>query len=238
MLNILLIDSEKEYTKELIDYYKKDKLVNIKYNVEDGREALKIIRDGINEIDIVLLDLFLEYIDGFELIKETIKQGKEAIVLSRCKNHNIIDKAYSIGCSAYLIKPIEFEILTNKFNEIIYEKQSLKELIKDILHEIGMSSKLKGYKYIMESIILRINEVEHLNKIYITISKNEKVSIQSIEKSIRYAIETSCKKANTEFLDKLFSYSWQGVNPTSLEFIETISEYIKVSMRHWLKKYK
>ena len=73
---------------------------------ENGRIALNELEK--NDIDLVLLDLIMPEVDGFEVL-ETISKNPEltkipVIVLSNLGQKEKIDKAKSLGAKDYIIK--------------------------------------------------------------------------------------------------------------------------------------
>ena len=80
----------------------------------DGEEAIKLINDG--KPDLILLDLLLPKIDGFQVLEYIHKQGitVPVIVLSNLSKEDAIKKANDLGVVDYFIKsdtPID-EIVT------------------------------------------------------------------------------------------------------------------------------
>lgn len=131
---------------------------------------------------------------------------------------------------------VQIKILENYLNknnniEIkqITEDYYKKNVIKDLLHNLGVPSNLKGYWYIIKAIELLIIKKENkLSNIYKEISNQYNTKISNIESSIRYAIEISWNRGDTELIDKIFGYSidLSRVKPTNTEYITSIAEII------------
>ena len=76
--------------------------------VSDGRKARERIEQG-DAVDLVLLDVMLPYIDGFELLEklrthEAWKKVPVIILTSRTREHDAV-RALSLGADDYLTKP-------------------------------------------------------------------------------------------------------------------------------------
>ncbi len=73
---------------------------------ENGEIALKTVRDG--NFDIIILDLMLPGMDGFDFLRERGKDKKSAhipvIILSNFGDTTQIDTAKKLGVRSYLIK--------------------------------------------------------------------------------------------------------------------------------------
>ncbi|GBE17034.1 sporulation initiation phosphotransferase F [bacterium BMS3Abin15] len=83
------------------------KFHNIGFNaqmVHDGKEALDILKK--NHFDLILLDLLLPKVDGFEILKKLkkMKINTPVIVSSNLSEKNFIDEAKKLGAVDYFIK--------------------------------------------------------------------------------------------------------------------------------------
>jgi len=104
MKTILLVEDD----PFLADIYKtKFKEFNFKVLVaSDGNEALKKIK--IKRPDLLLLDIVLPGIDGWEILKEMKKNNLlkdvPAIIISNLGQKDEVEKGLSLGATKYLIK--------------------------------------------------------------------------------------------------------------------------------------
>ena len=102
--NILIVEDDK-FLRELIS----QKLIKEKYNVSeaiDGEEGIKKIKE--EKPDLVLLDLILPGIDGFEVLAQ-MKEDRNvtkipAIILSNLGQKEDIEKGLKLGAVDYLVK--------------------------------------------------------------------------------------------------------------------------------------
>lgn len=72
-----------------------------------GEDALKLLRGGF-EPDVILLDIVMPAIDGFEFLrivaKENLKKKAIVIILSNLGQKEDIDKGLALGASDYIVK--------------------------------------------------------------------------------------------------------------------------------------
>ena len=91
---------------------------------EDGRKAVAAIRqmmDGGPAFDLVLLDMQMPRLDGYQTAARLRKMGFRTpiIALTADAMHGDMDRCLSSGCDAYLSKPIDAELLLNMVADYI-----------------------------------------------------------------------------------------------------------------------
>ena len=92
--------------------------------VPDGEQALAYL-DGIGKYcdrklyplpDILLLDLKMPKVDGFEVLQEIKKRPQlqfiRILVLTSSQEMADVNRAYALGANSFLVKPLEFENYT------------------------------------------------------------------------------------------------------------------------------
>ena len=105
MAKTILIIEDDKFLRELITR----KLLNEAYEVSeavDGEEGIKKIKE--EKPDLVLLDLILPGIDGFEVLsqmrKESALSSIPVIILSNLGQKEDVEKGLKMGAVDYLIK--------------------------------------------------------------------------------------------------------------------------------------
>ena len=118
-LRILLVDDEKEFVQTLSERLKMRQFTNeIAYN---GQEALDFTEE--EDTEVILLDLKMPGIDGFEVLK-TIKATKphiEVIILTGHGSDADRKTCMNLGAFAYLQKPADIDLITQTMKKA-YEK--------------------------------------------------------------------------------------------------------------------
>lgn len=97
------------------------RLLNPIQEARDGEQAVAYIQRweaGERLPVFILLDLGLPKLNGLEVLRQFKSHPKSAgipvIVLTTSADNEDIHEAYSLGCSSYIVKPVEF----NKFMEV------------------------------------------------------------------------------------------------------------------------
>ncbi|WP_348340608.1 response regulator [Ignavibacterium sp.] len=90
-------------------------------SVNDGMEALEILPR--ENIDLLITDLNMPNVDGFELIK-AVRENDELkhtpiIVLSNLSETDDIERALQFGADSYLIKPFEQKTILNEVSKYL-----------------------------------------------------------------------------------------------------------------------
>ncbi len=102
--NLVLIEDD-PFIKQM--YSNKIEEININVFTALNKDDLKLILDK-NNVKIILLDLILPNISGFDILKWLKNENKykdiPVIVLSNLSSQTDIDKAFEIGSVDYIVK--------------------------------------------------------------------------------------------------------------------------------------
>ncbi len=118
---ILLVEDNQDDVALTLRAFGKHKIKNNVIVVEDGEEALdylfckgKFAERKPDELpSLVLLDLKLPKVDGFEVLKAIRKNESTKFlpvtILTSSKEEQDIVNSYSLGANSYIRKPVDFE---------------------------------------------------------------------------------------------------------------------------------
>lgn len=109
---------------------------------ENGEECLALLRQYGKEISIVLLDIVMPVMDGFEVLASMNRnrwiEDIPVIMISSEESDDFIRKAFQLGVSDYISRPFDNHVVRQRvFNTIkLYAKQRrLIALVSDQIHE-------------------------------------------------------------------------------------------------------
>lgn len=125
-IKILLIEDNEDDIFFMEEALKESKFVVDMDIVMDGEEAMNYLNklEDNNEIsvDLILLDLNLPRIDGFEILKQLSKSDDlnliPVIVLTTSDDYEDVLKSYKLQANAFITKPVDFEKMIEIVNAI------------------------------------------------------------------------------------------------------------------------
>lgn len=118
-LKILIVDDNEQITKMLTTFLElNDHECTV---ANDGSEGLKRIKE--NNHDVILLDLAMPEFDGYSVIKNLeennlLKDHKIIVFTASTITKDELDGLVKRGVSAYILKPIDIDVLHSKLKEI------------------------------------------------------------------------------------------------------------------------
>lgn len=121
MKKILIVDDEPNIVMSL-EYTFKKKGYEV-FIARDGQEAIDLMSHTIP--DLVLLDIMMPRVDGYETLKHIkndpafAKARPKVIFLTAKSKTADIDKGLSLGADAYFTKPFSTRKLSQKVEELV-----------------------------------------------------------------------------------------------------------------------
>ena len=108
----------------------------------NGREAIAKIKEYQNSIDLVLLDLIMPIMDGFDTL-EVIKENGwleylPVVVVSADDDSRLMEMAYGLGAVEFVKRPYDASIVRRRINNtlVLYQKQKkLVNIIEEQIYE-------------------------------------------------------------------------------------------------------
>lgn len=125
MYSILLVEDDKNISEMLCDYFSEKSLNKIMIDVAtNGESGVKKAYE--NDYDLLLLDIMLPQLDGFEICKEVRRFSDVPImfITARCAQEDILT-GYALGCDDYIVKPFSIPVFYNKVNALIKRSKGL-----------------------------------------------------------------------------------------------------------------
>jgi DNA-binding response OmpR family regulator len=160
---IFIVDDD-ENIRELISLYltKEGYVTELYESGEKGLEAFKA-----NAPDLVLLDIMMPGIDGYDTLKEIRKVSAVPVIMITAKDETF-DKVLGLelGADDYIVKPFEPKELTARVKAVIRRYQTTdKQEVEGVVSVPNLTINMTDYNivYYGETIELPPKEIELLN---------------------------------------------------------------------------
>lgn len=125
MFNILIAEDDKNLRKLITTYLKKNNYNT--FEAINGEEALNVLDE--NYIDLIISDLMMPDMDGFELISSLRKAKYEIPILIVTAKDSLEDKrkGFSLGADDYMVKPIDIEEMLLRVKVLLRREKRVSE---------------------------------------------------------------------------------------------------------------
>lgn len=147
MKNKILIVDDSELNREFLSDILEDEYELIL--AENGFQALMHMKNNINDIALVLLDLVMPEMDGFKVLSYMDKynwmQDIPVIIISSDMSSDNVERAYELGAEDFINRPFNIRIVKKRVSNLIslYSKQKkLKSIVAQQIYEKEKRSSL------------------------------------------------------------------------------------------------
>ncbi len=217
MEKILIIDDDTQLTELLIEF-----LGSYKYEViaiHDPEKGLAYL-DKNNDINVIILDIMLPGMDGFQVLRK-IRENLSIPVVMLTARGEVTDRivGLELGADDYLPKPFEPRELLARIQSILRRTHSSAAIVENV-HFIGLSVDKNKQEVLLDDNLISLSTTEY--------------------EALLLFIENSSETLDREFLvENLRGISWQsydrsvdvlvsrlrgklGETPNKTRFIKTI----------------
>ena len=239
---IMLVDDNEELLANLQSYFASDDALEVAGVATDGEKTLELFETL--RPDVLVLDLVMPGIDGFEVMERIDKRGCKVLVLSALSQDAFVTKAMHLGADYFMRKPANPDTVKKRIVELMQapaseeksakparaKNRSLEEKITNIFITVGIPAHIKGYQFLREAIKLAIDNPDIINsitkKLYPEVAERFDTSPSKVERAIRHAIELTWSRGKIENINSLFGVRVYNHNekPTNGEFIALVAD--------------
>ena len=242
-IKLMIVEDNAELRHMLKDFF----------DVQDGIEVIATASNGVDALscleeskpDVMLLDMIMPQMDGFELLRRLQQNKQEArpavIALTALCRDDFIRRTMELGALYYMVKPFDFDLLYQRILDSAGERKiappmgspsipttrvkTVDERISSMFLTIGMPAHIKGYSFLREAVKMVMDSPEMINRItkelYPGIAHQFSTTSSKVERAIRHAIEVAWGRGRIEVINQVF-----GSNVCSLENKPTNGEFI------------
>lgn len=188
MPTVLIADDNKQITSILEEYAKKEG--HTAYVAFDGREALTLF-EQIHP-DVVLLDVMMPKVDGFEVCREIRKKSDTPVIMITARGEDFERiMGLDIGADDYIVKP--------------FSPPEVMARIRAVLRRMDREGGQAGQVYTFDNLTVNLDE-------YIVTVGGAHIPLTKKETEILYTLVTNKNKvfSRDNLLNSLWGYDYFG----------------------------
>lgn len=128
MYRVLIVEDDPMVAMINEQYIRKNKQFRVVGKCKDGKSALEFLEK--NEVDLLVLDVFMPYMDGFETLR-CVRERRisvEVIMVTAANDRDSLEEALHLGIVDYLVKPFTFERFRMALDKFMVKVDALKDL--------------------------------------------------------------------------------------------------------------
>jgi DNA-binding response OmpR family regulator len=205
---ILIVEDQSEIRDIISKYLEKEGFGC--YVAKDGIEALNIFNN--NTIHLVLLDVMMPGIDGFEVLKEIRKASEVPVIMITARQEEVDRlKGFNTGADDYVVKPFSVK-------ELILR---IKRFLKRIYHE-------------SDEMIYQYKDLSLHTKSMKLYKKNDEVPITAAEYSLLLVMFKNQGQVLTreQLIELAYGNEYEGYDRNIDSYIKRIRQKIEVDPRN------
>lgn len=202
---ILIVEDEIRIRFLLRDYLKKEGFEVLE--ASDGEEAIRVF--GTTNVDLIVLDVMMPKLDGFNVCKTLRKVSSVPIILLTAKSEEE-DKlfGYELGADDYMTKPFSPKVLVAKVKALIKRVNTPKD--QNILNYDGLKINKLSHEVTLHDESLSLSPKEYDLLIYLSSNEGIALSRDKILDNVWgydyfgdiRTVDTNIKRLREKLLDK------------------------------------
>ena len=200
MIKVALVDDHQLFRKSLVLLLTAFENITVVFETDNGNELLSFIETS--EIDVLLLDLQMPFMDGFEVCKRVkyLDSTIKVLILSQLSSKEAIHQIMEVGADGYFTKNTSPELLENAIRNLLNKNYFFDMQLGDVIREaILWENKRTYYTKLTSSVYLTSREIEIVN-----LASQEKcskeiadilcISVRTVEKHRKHIMEKTQSK--------------------------------------------
>ena len=205
--------------------------------VAAGAQALLQLRSFLP--DILVLDLMLPELDGITLLQKAAETGICPMVLATTRyiSDYMLDAAGQLGIGYIMVKPCDISAVISRVADLsqrlkpsAFAAPDPRTLVSNTLLRLGISTKLRGYGYLRECILLMAQDPRQsvTKELYPAAAVRLGATAVQIERSIRSAVNTAWSRQDRNIWQLYFPADHTGLipRPTNARFISRLADML------------
>ncbi|MBQ5852011.1 MAG: response regulator transcription factor [Lachnospiraceae bacterium] len=223
---ILIVEDDPKLLEVLCDFFISDNFEVL--FTSDGQEALDIYFSNNHRIDIVILDVMLPHVDGYEILR-TIREYSDVPIIMATAKESEEDQLQGLnnGADNYITKPFRLRVLRAHVDVLLKRKSVEKE---EELFAGGLRLENLSQKAFLDGELLNLTPKEYHLLLYFVKNKHRVLTREAIldgvwgfdyDGDIR-TVDTLVKQLRKKMKDK--SFYIQSIYGIGYRFEEDLNE--------------
>ena len=128
MYKVLIVEDDPMVAMINEQFVSRHKDFTVVEKCSDGESALQYLEK--NEVDLVIMDVYMPIMDGFEALRQIRKKQLEVdvIMVTAANETEALKQGLHLGVVDYLVKPFTFERFKMALDKFIAQSEALKDL--------------------------------------------------------------------------------------------------------------
>ena len=190
--SILVVDDNPKFLKDALPMYGYEVTV-----AEDGIEALKTLSDDNNNFDLVLLDVMMPNMDGWDTLKAIRKNPKTqyipVIMITAVSEDQKVVSGLKIGADDYIVKPFLLPTLLARIEAVLrrskWQAESAGKTEKKINKDVNIDALTPKEKEVLSLVAKGASNQEIADKLCVQ-DVTVKTHLNSIFKKLKVSNRT------------------------------------------------
>lgn len=188
LTSVLLVDDNSKYLKDALPFYGYEVTT-----ANDGVQALKILSDKNKIFDIVLLDVMMPNMNGWQTLKEIrsdeTTKHLPVIMLTAVNDEEKMVAGLKIGADDYIIKPFILPNLLARMEAVLRRSQWQKQPIKTDKQKTSQNLLTSKEKEVLEMVANGASNKQIADKMFVK-EVTVKTHLNSIFKKLKVTNRT------------------------------------------------
>lgn len=232
---ILIADSDETFRTSLADALRPAYRIR---TAGEGVQAYQLLHKSLP--DILVLDLMLPGMDGITLLQNAAQTGLRPMVLAttRFLSDYTLDAADRLGISYVMVKPCDVGAVASRIKDLshrmstpVFTHPEPRTLVSNTLLRLGVSTKLRGYGYLREAVLLMGKDpLQSITKeLYPAVAAICCATAAQVERSVRSAVASAWDRCDRQIWQLYFPADDRGniPRPTNATFISRLADELQ-----------
>lgn len=189
LTQVLLVDDNSKYLKDALPFYGYEVTVAL-----DGVQALKELANESNKFDIVLLDVMMPNMNGWDTLKAIRKNEKTkhlpVIMLTAVNEDQKMVTGLKIGADDYIVKPFVLPNLLARMEAVLRRSIRQKEISQDVIQtQVSIDLLTSKEKEVLQMVAKGESNKQIADKMFVK-EVTVKTHLNSIFKKLKVANRT------------------------------------------------